>query len=73
MARPFQKLKNDLIYYSARILMYFIVRFPYAAISRLGGWFGILVFSLARNERLKTIGSLRIAFSGSLKDDEIVK
>lgn len=62
MARPFQKLKNHLIYYSARVLMAVLVCLPYAWVSGLGRLFGRLVFSLARGERRKTMEGLRTAY-----------
>lgn len=64
MARPLQKLKNHLIYYSARVLMAFLVALPYSWVSGLGRFFGSLVFRLAGGERRKTLASLQTAFPG---------
>ncbi len=71
MARPLQKLKNHLIYYSARAAMFFIARMPFSWVSRLGQFFGSAVYSLASGERRKTLKSLRTAFSGDLAPGEI--
>jgi len=62
MARPLQKLKNHLIYYSARVLMAVLVFLPYSWVSSLGRLFGGLVFRLAGGERRKTLESLQTAY-----------
>jgi Kdo2-lipid IVA lauroyltransferase/acyltransferase len=62
VARPLQKLKNDLIYYLARALMAILVRLPHPWVSQLGRGFGALVFRLAGGERRKTLESLHTAF-----------
>jgi KDO2-lipid IV(A) lauroyltransferase len=62
MARPLQKLKNHLIYYSARVLMAILVWLPYSWVSPLGRLFGSLVFTLAGGERRKTLESLHTAY-----------
>ncbi len=62
MARPLQKLKNDLIYYSARALIAALRWLPYPLVSSGGRLFGGLVFRLAGGERRKTLESLATAF-----------
>ena len=62
MARPLQKLKNNLIYYSARVLMAILVHLPYSWIAPLGRLFGSLVFRLAGGERRKTLENLHTAY-----------
>lgn len=62
MARPLQKLKNHLIYYSARVLMAFLVWLPFPLVSRFGRLFGGLVFKMAGKERRKTLESLKTAY-----------
>lgn len=73
MARPLQKLKNHLIYYSARILMFFIVLMPYPLVSRLGRAFGVLIFHLAGGERRKTLESIRTAFPTGFSEQQVHK
>src|SRR5580658_5870772 len=70
MARPLQKVKNDLIYYSARVLIFIFPRLPYSLVSRLGGWFGALVFNLVQGERRKTLNSIRTAFGEGLSEEQ---
>ncbi len=72
MARPLQKLKNHVIYYSARVLMAFLLFLPYSWVSSLGRLFGGLVFNLAGGERRKTLESLRTAFP-DLGDADILR
>lgn len=62
MPRPFQKLKNHIIYYSARILMMLLVLLPYPWVSCFGSFFGKLIFLLSAGERRKTLESLRTAY-----------
>lgn len=62
MARPFQKLKNHMIYYSARTLIALIILLPYTWVSSLGRFFGEWVFRLAGRERLKTLQGLQTAY-----------
>jgi Kdo2-lipid IVA lauroyltransferase/acyltransferase len=62
MARPLRKLKNNLIYYSARFLMALMALLPYAWMPPLGRLFGGIVFRLAGGERRKTLESLHTAF-----------
>lgn len=62
MARPLQKLKNNLIYYSARVLMALIALLPYSWASSLGRFFGGVVFRLAGGERRKTFQGLQTAY-----------
>lgn len=62
MARPLQKLKNHVIYYSARVLIAVLSVLPYSWVSALGRLFGGLVFRLAGGERRKTLASLQTAF-----------
>lgn len=64
MAKPRQKLKNHLIYYAARALMFALLWLPYSWVSALGRLFGALVFRLAGGERRKTLASLQVAFPG---------
>lgn len=71
MARPFQRLKNNLIYYSARVLLFLIARLPYAWIPPLGRMFGTLVFAFAVHERRKTFQSLRTAYSTGLGREKL--
>lgn len=68
--RPLQKLKNNLIYYSARALIFILRRLPFPFVSKLGRGFGSLVFDLAGGERRKTLGSLHEAFPRDFSDGE---
>ena len=71
MARPLQKLKNHLIYYSARVLIFIISHLSFPTVSVLGRKFGALVFGLAGGERRKTLNGLKTAFPTGLGDQEI--
>lgn len=62
MARPLQKIKNHLIYYSARLLIGVLGRLPLALLSPLGSFLGRLTYRLARGERHKTLRHLETAF-----------
>jgi len=64
LSRPLQKLKNNLIYYSARLLIAVINRLPMGLVSRLGRGFGSLIYDLAGGERRKTLKSISAAFPG---------
>ena len=70
MARPLQKIKNDLIYYSARVLIFIIGYLPLSLVGRLGGGFGALFYRLVPGERRKTLNSLRTAFPKGFGDKE---
>jgi Kdo2-lipid IVA lauroyltransferase/acyltransferase len=50
--------------------MFLIARLPYGLASRMGGWFGVLVFKLARGERRKTLNSIRTAFPKELNEEQ---
>lgn len=67
MARPLQKLKNNLIYYATRVLMVPLRVLPHAWASKLGVLFGGLVFHLAGGERRKTLDGLHTAYPGMNK------
>jgi KDO2-lipid IV(A) lauroyltransferase len=71
MARPLQKVKNDLIYYSARLLIGFLGFLPFSWMRPWGRTFGSVLFSLAGGERRKTLESLRTAYAGTLSEREI--
>lgn len=64
-------MKNDLIYYSARVLLFLIARLPYAAVPPLGRLFGTLVFALAARERRKTFQGLRTAYPSGLDPGQV--
>jgi Kdo2-lipid IVA lauroyltransferase/acyltransferase len=70
LARPLQKLKNHLIYYSVLFLLFFLDRLPYALLKRLGRVFGTLVFELARGERRKTLIHLRLAYPTGMTESQ---
>jgi Kdo2-lipid IVA lauroyltransferase/acyltransferase len=61
LPKRFQKTKNDLIYYSARVLIFFLDLLPYGLLKRLGRAFGSLVYWLAAGERRKTLRHLGMA------------
>ncbi|HUO58701.1 MAG TPA: lysophospholipid acyltransferase family protein [bacterium] len=71
MASPLQKIKNDLIYYSARCLMFFIIHTPNSLVAPFGRLFGTLVYNLAGGERRKTIESIRTAFPKGFDDAQV--
>ncbi|HET9869091.1 MAG TPA: lipid A biosynthesis acyltransferase, partial [bacterium] len=62
MARPLQKIKNDLIYYAVRALLALLRRMPDGVSRRAGRAFGACFFRLAGGERRKTLRNLRTAF-----------
>jgi KDO2-lipid IV(A) lauroyltransferase len=57
-----KKIKNDLIYFSARALMFLIQHLPYSWAGALGRSFGAAIFSAAGGERRKTLESIRTAY-----------
>jgi KDO2-lipid IV(A) lauroyltransferase len=69
VARPLQKIKNHLIYYSARVLMALLGCLPVPLLSALGAALGRLAFKLARGERGKTMKNLALALP-ALSDEE---
>jgi KDO2-lipid IV(A) lauroyltransferase len=64
LAQP--KFKHHLIYYAANILIGFLTLLPFAWMKFLGRGFGWLVFQLARKERDKTTGNIRVANSQTM-------
>lgn len=62
MARPLQKLKNHLIYYTARGAFHLLGLLPLFLLSPLGAGLGRLAFRLAGGERRKTLANLKTAF-----------
>jgi KDO2-lipid IV(A) lauroyltransferase len=70
LARPLQKLKNNLIYYSVKTLIFFLDLVPYALLKRLGRAFGVLVFHLARGERRKTLKNLQLAYPDAMTETQ---
>ena len=68
MAKP--KFKHHLIYYCARVLMFFLGVLPYPLVSRLGRSFGALLFQVAGGEKRKTLRSIRTAYPKGLSDEE---
>jgi KDO2-lipid IV(A) lauroyltransferase len=71
MKRPLRKIKNDLIYYGSRTLIFLIGFLSYERAGRLGRLFGAAVFNLAHGERRKTLESIRTAYPDSLTDEEV--
>lgn len=71
MARPLQKIKNDLIYYATRVLIAFLGILPFSWMRPLGQTFGFVIFSLAGGERRKTIASLQTAYPDELPTKEL--
>jgi KDO2-lipid IV(A) lauroyltransferase len=71
LARPLQKIKNDLIYHATRALIACLGLLPFSWMSPLGRTFGLMVFTLAGGERRKTLASLRTAFSTECSNDRI--
>ena len=69
--RPLQRIKNDLIYYSARALIFLINCLPFPFVSRLGRGFGSLVYGLAGGERRKTLASIRTAFPKNFSHEQV--
>jgi Kdo2-lipid IVA lauroyltransferase/acyltransferase len=63
---PKPKLKHHVIYYAANILIGSLGLLPFAWMGFLGRGFGWLVFKLARKERDKTTGNIRIANSQTM-------
>lgn len=62
MARPLQKFKNNLIYFTARAFIAVLGCLPLFLLSPLGAFLGRLAFLLAGGERRKTLGNLETAF-----------
>lgn len=71
MKGPLRKVKNDLIYYGSRTLIFFLGFLPYELVGRLGMGFGTLLFRLAGGERRRTLEGLQTAFGGELDEKEI--
>ena len=53
--------------------MFFISLVSFSFASRLGRWFGILVFGMAWGERRKTLNSIRTAFPKDFGEDQVEK
>jgi KDO2-lipid IV(A) lauroyltransferase len=62
VARPLQKFKNHLIYFSVRGLLFFLALTPRPLAASLGRAFGAFFFTLAGGERRKTLRHLALAF-----------
>jgi KDO2-lipid IV(A) lauroyltransferase len=71
LARPFQKIKNDIIYVFVRILLAFLLFLPGGLRSLLGRTFGGLLFLTAGGERQKTLRNIRMAFSTDFSDQQV--
>jgi KDO2-lipid IV(A) lauroyltransferase len=71
MKRPLRKIKNDLIYYGSRTLIFLIGFLSYERAGRCGRVFGIAIFNLVHGERRKTLDSIRTAYPDSLTDEEV--
>ncbi len=71
--RPLQKLKNNLIFFSARVLIFILCLLPLILVSALGRLFGALVFALAGGERRKTLNSIRTAFPKNFDEKQADK
>ncbi len=71
MARPLQKIKNHLIYYAVRALLFSLSLSPRALAGRLGRSFGALFFTLGGGERRKTLRNLKIAFPKGMDDQAL--
>jgi KDO2-lipid IV(A) lauroyltransferase len=72
VARPLQKIKNDLIYYTARAVILLLGTLPLSLLTALGSFLGRMVFLLAAGERAKTLGNIVFALPG-LSEKERVK
>jgi len=71
MKRPLRKIKNDLIYYGSRTLIFLIGFLSYEQAGRLGRIFGVAIFNLAGGERRNTLHSIRTAYPSGLSDEEV--
>jgi Kdo2-lipid IVA lauroyltransferase/acyltransferase len=68
VARPLQKIKNNLIYRAVRVLLFCLSVLPRGLAGRLGRAFGVLFFTLAGGERRKTLRNLKTAFPKGLDE-----
>ena len=68
MARPLQKIKNHLIYYATRSLLFFLSLLPRSLAAGLGRSFGAFFFTVGGGERRKTLRNLKIAFPKGMDD-----
>jgi KDO2-lipid IV(A) lauroyltransferase len=71
VARPLQKIKNHLIYYAVRSLLFFLSLSPRALAARLGRSFGAFFFTVGGGERRKTLRNLKIAFPKGMDDEAL--
>jgi len=65
------KLKHQIIYPLARLLMALLRALPLAWIPSLGRTFGALVFAFAGRERTKTLASIRAAFPRDFTEGQV--
>lgn len=73
MARPLQKLKNDLIYLFVRTALVIIPSLPAQLAGFFGRSFGAFFFLAIRGERRRTLESIRTAFSETLSEKQRVE
>ena len=61
-----QQLKNNLIYYTLKILTLISVLLPHKIAVKIGAYLGKCFYILVPKERAKALHNLRIAFARSL-------
>jgi KDO2-lipid IV(A) lauroyltransferase len=68
-----KKLKHDLIYYFARVLIFFLGLLPFSLAGKLGWGFGAFFFWMVPGERRKTLRHIRMAFPKNFTGKQIRK